>query len=123
MTYSYYGSAQGSWRERLPISKETWRSCWGEKTGDLFLNDQVFLKHVPERVWRYELGGYPVIKKWLGGRDAGRRAGRPLSVGEVEQLQGMVRRLAAILTLHEDLDQLYERAAAGAFSIDELGIR
>ena len=123
VTYSYYGSAQGSWRERMPTAKEVWRTCWGEKTGDLYLNDQVFLRHVPERVWRYELGGYPVLKKWLGYRDSGRRAARSLSLTEVEQLQAMVQRIAALLTLHEKLDQLYEKAAAGAFLIDQLGIR
>ena len=123
VTYSYYGSGQGSWRERVPTAKEVWRTCWGENTGDLHLNDQVFLKHVPERVWHYELGGYPVLKKWLGYRDSGRRAARPLSVTEVGQLQAMVQRVAALLGLHEKLDQLYERAAADAFLADQLGVR
>jgi Type ISP C-terminal specificity domain len=123
VSYSYYGSAQGAWRERPPTSKEPWRDCWGEQTGDLYLNDQVFLKNVPNRVWHYELGGYPVMKKWLGYRDAGRRTGRPLSLGEIEQLQGMVRRLAVVLILHEELDQVYERAAVDAFLGDQLRVR
>lgn len=43
-----------------------WAGAWGERTGDLFLNDEVHFAHVPEDVWLYQLGGYPVLKKWLG---------------------------------------------------------
>jgi hypothetical protein len=50
----------------------------GDTTGDLYINDAVLFRHVPDRVWHYELGGYPVIKKWLGYRDRGRRPGIPL---------------------------------------------
>jgi len=77
---------------------------------------------VPEHVWRYELGGYPVIKKWLGYRDRGRRPGIPLSVQESAHLRGMVQRIAALLLLHPTLDGLYERACQDCFSAEELGI-
>lgn len=79
VTISYFGAAKGGWEEREPDEGEATDPSWGETTGDLYLNDSVFLRHVPERVWHYQLGGYPVIKKWLGYRDAKRRPGRPLT--------------------------------------------
>jgi hypothetical protein len=73
-------------------------------------------------VWRYELGGYPVIKKWLGYRDRGRRPGQPLSVQEVAHLRGMAQRLAAVLRLHATRDSLYERVCQDCFLAEGLGI-
>src|SRR3989442_2161279 len=45
----------------------------------------------------FKLGGYPVLKKWLGYRDVRRRGG-PLTLQEAEYFRQMVRRLTAILT-------------------------
>jgi len=87
VTISYYGAAQGGWRARAPRESESFEPTWGVSTGDLWLNDSVFLANVPERVWRYELGGYPVIKKWLGYRDDRRRPGRGLSLAELDHLR------------------------------------
>ena len=75
--YSFFGGAQGGWRQRTVDANEPMHDQWGETTGDLFINDAVFFRHIPERIWRYELGGYPVVKKWLGYRDRGRRPGVP----------------------------------------------
>jgi hypothetical protein len=82
----------------------------------------MFFRHVPERVWRYELGGYPVIKKWLGYRDRGRRPGVTLSIQEAGHLRSMVHRLAAVLRLQTSLNGLYERACLECFSAEELGL-
>ncbi len=123
VTFSYYGAAQGSWRPREVSGREAWRPRWGATTGDLYLNDTVFLQHVPERVWRYELGGYPVVKKWLGYRNADRRDKKPLTLVEVEHLGEMVQRLAAMLVLHEQLDLAYEGASADALSRDDLNLQ
>jgi hypothetical protein len=86
------------------------------------LNDRVFLRHVPARVWDFELGGYQVVKKWLGYREARRREGRPLSLGEKDDLRSIVQRVAALLTLEEELNAAYQRAAADAFTTEELGL-
>ena len=82
----------------------------------------MFFRHVPELVWKYELGGYPVIKKWLGYRDHGRRPGVILSIQEVSHLRGMVQRLAAVLRLQPALDSLYERVCQDCYSAEELGV-
>jgi Type ISP C-terminal specificity domain/N-6 DNA Methylase len=123
VTISHFGAAPGGWRERSLRPGESLTMSWGTGTGDLHLNSAVYLAHVPAAVWRYELGGYPVVKKWLGYRDAGRRPGRPLTAGELDQLRNIVHRLAALLTLGQDLDQAYERALASPFTAEELGLR
>jgi hypothetical protein len=43
------------------LSDEEPLPAWGEQTEELYIGDEVFLANVPEAVWRYELGGYPVL--------------------------------------------------------------
>jgi hypothetical protein len=123
VTYSFFGAAQGAWKERRPQRDEAFESPWGEVTGDLYLNSDVYLRNVPERIWRYELGGYPVIKKWLGYRDTGRRHGQPLTLAELKHLRDMVQRIAALLVLQGELDVAYEKALKDPFTAEELGLR
>jgi hypothetical protein len=78
-------------------------------------------QNVPERVWKYELGGYPVLKKWLGYRDVKRRD-RGLTIGEADFFRSMVQRIAALLILHNRLDSLYNQAIESSFTAGELGI-
>src|SRR5262249_4934705 len=52
--YSYYGAATGRWDQRSIKEAEAQRSEWGDVTGDLYLNESVFLSHVPPEIWRYE---------------------------------------------------------------------
>jgi hypothetical protein len=74
LTVTYWGGGKGKWIPRAFLEEElpaaTWSTAWGERTGDLYLNPEVHLKHVPDAVWTYQLGGYPVLKKWLGYRQA-----------------------------------------------------
>ncbi|MFN8588672.1 MAG: type ISP restriction/modification enzyme [Candidatus Eisenbacteria bacterium] len=120
---SYYGAARGDWRERPPGEGETSRDVWGATTGDLFLNDEACFRNVPANVWSHELGGYPVLKKWLGYRHADRRGGRPLTLAEAEHFRSMVQRLAALLVLAPTLDAAYEAASAECFTAEDLGLR
>ena len=54
----------------------------GEKTVDVYLNDRVCWRNIPEKVWDYTISGYPVIKKWLSYREK-ELLGRSLTVDEV----------------------------------------
>jgi hypothetical protein len=118
--YSYYGAATGKWDERSPKETETLHPAWGDVTGNLYLNDAIFLSHVPKEVWQYELGGYPVLKKWLGYRQADRRGGAPLLLKELDDFRGIVLRIAAMLMLRPMLDRTYEDVSAASWLIDEL---
>jgi hypothetical protein len=118
--YSYYGSAAGRWEHRGYLSEENAHLSWGESTGDLYMSSDICFRNIPERVWKYELGGYPVLKKWLGYRDRQRRPGHSLTLAEVEHFRSMARRIAALLVFHSTLDRLYEQCLADFFPIDEL---
>lgn len=75
-----------------------------------------------EAVWTYQLGGYPVVKKWLGYRQANRRAGQPLTLDESKSLRQIIQRIAALLALGPHLDALYQDTAADAITAKELAI-
>ena len=94
----------------------------GERTGDLYINDEAFFANVPEAVWTYQLGGYPILKKWLGYRQADRRDERPLTDDERRWFRQVIQRIAALLALGPDLDTLYQEAVAAAFTASELDI-
>lgn len=55
-------------------------------------------RNVPAAVWRYKLGGYQVLKKWLSYREQ-TILGRPLHPEEVQHFTDTARRIAAILLL------------------------
>ena len=67
----------------------------GETTFDVYLNDRAFWRNVPAAIWRYKLGGYQVLKKWLSYRE---RAvlGRNLTPEEVQHFTDTARRIAAV---------------------------
>ena len=69
----------------------------GETTFDVYLNARAYWRNVPAAVWRYKLGGYQVLKKWLSYRE---RAilGCPLHPEEVQHFTDTARRVGVILS-------------------------
>ena len=72
-------------------------SALGRTTFDVYLNARAFWRNVPAAVWRYKLGGYQVLKKWLSYRERD-VLGRPLSPQEVQHFTDTARRIEAILS-------------------------
>jgi hypothetical protein len=126
ITATYWGGGKGRWKPRPFMAEELpameYADAWGERTGDLFLNDDAYFANVPELIWNYQLGGYPVLKKWLGYRQADRRDGKPLTDDERRWFREIIQRIAALLALGPSLDALYQDAAANAFTAEELRI-
>jgi Type ISP C-terminal specificity domain len=126
ITVTYWGGGKGRWKPRpfttdeLPAAE--YGEAWGERMDDLFLNDDAYFANVPELVWTYQLGGYPVLKKWLGYRQADRRDGKPLTDDERRWFRQIIQRIAALLALGPSLESLYQEAAANAFRVEELQI-
>lgn len=120
VSYSYYGAAKGRWERRAYTVQETAHEEWGEYTGDLFLNERIWVRNVPEKIWKYEIGGYPVLKKWLGYRDEKRRPNTTLNLSEINHFRSMVKRIASLLILHNRLDRLYETCLGDCMGREEL---
>lgn len=119
---NYWGGSKGKWKSRPFLGDEQGLPAWGERTGDLYISETVFFANVPEAVWRFELGGYPVLKKWLGYRQANRRHNTPISADERRWFRSMVQRIAALGALYPVLDELYSEASEDAFTGADLSI-
>ena len=92
---------QGRANERAYTREE--RSAFGTAlqalrgtTFDICLNGNAYWRNVPASVWRYKLGGYQVLKKWLSYRERD-ILGRVLRPEEVQHFADTVRRMAAIV--------------------------
>jgi hypothetical protein len=78
----------------------------GTETVDVWLNERVCWRGVPEAVWDYKIGGFQVLRKWLSYRDR-RILGRDLTVAETRQFTSICRRISEIVLLSPRLDASY----------------
>jgi hypothetical protein len=92
----------------LGMSAEEARGLLGDTALDVYLNDVAHWRGVPASVWRYTIGGYQVIKKWLSYRERP-LLGRDLKPDEARYVSEMVRRIAALVLLQPRLDENYQR--------------
>ena len=70
----------------------------GQTTFDIYLNGNAYWRNVPAAVWRYKLGGYQVLKKWLSYRERP-ILGRALLSEEVLYFAEVARRIGAIVAI------------------------
>lgn len=63
---------------------------------EVCLNDRAFWRTMPLPIWRYKLGHYQMLRKWLSCRDCG-LPGRVQRVEEVACLAEMGRRIEGLL--------------------------
>ena len=68
----------------------------GETTFDVYLNARTFWRNVPASVWRYKLGGYQVLKKWLSYRERS-ILNRPLKPEEIQHFADTSRRISTMV--------------------------
>jgi len=97
--------------ESLGMSADQAITLLGETCFDVYLNDVAYWRCVPANVWRYTIGGYQVIKKWLSYRERA-LLGRDLKPEEARYVTEMVRRIAALVLMQPELDANYERVKA-----------
>lgn len=96
----------------LPL--ESVLSLIGEETYDVYLNESVFWKNVPAKVWDYTIGGYQVLKKWLSYRER-KILGRALRLDEAHYFRDTARRITAICLLQPSLDANYAAIKANTY--------
>jgi predicted helicase len=90
--------------QSLPL--EDALDVFGETCVEVHLNGESFWSAVPINVWKYMLGGYQVLKKWLSYRELP-LLGRPLHSEEAAYFAQVVRRIAAIILFGSALDTNY----------------
>jgi len=96
------------------LSARALRRLLGERSVDVYLNGAAYWCNIPENVWKFYIGGYQVIKKWLSYREY-EILGRPLRPEEAREVMNMARRIAAIILLQPRLDENYRKVKAAAF--------
>jgi hypothetical protein len=101
--------------ESLGMSAEQAIALLGETCFDVYLNDVAYWRCVPASVWRYTIGGYQVIKKWLSYRERA-LLGRDLKPEEARYVTEMVRRIVALVLMQPELDANYERVKADVWA-------
>jgi len=66
------GPRRSAFREGLSglgLTYNQLTACLGGACYDVYLNDRAYWRCVPARVWKYTIGGYQVMKKWLSYRE------------------------------------------------------
>lgn len=96
MTVRYGG--KGRYELRLDSGDQTMGRLWWNKVA--------YWDNVPQEIWNFTIGGYPVIKKWLDYRHVD-KLGRSLVPDEVRYVTEVVQRIATLLALKAPLDANY----------------
>lgn len=86
----------------------------GCSTRDVYLNDVVYWRNIPDEVWDFTVGGFQILKKWLSYRVQS-VVGRPLTLAEVNYFRDTARRLAALRLLGDELDANYRACSEGSY--------
>jgi Type ISP C-terminal specificity domain len=118
------GPGKGRIEKRQYTAAEKEAICNGAKSGeiaearafellgppvDVYLKQNTCWRCVPTNVWEYFIGGYQVIKKWLSYREES-ILGRSLTKDEAREVTGIIRRLAAIVLITDELNANYQVA-------------
>jgi len=107
---------KGLYVERLELAlfaaagpgSEELQAVLGKTTYDVYLNEQMYWKNIPARIWTYHIGGYQVIKKWLSYRERS-LLGRSLTPDEAREVTSTARRIAGIVVLEPALNANYAK--------------
>ena len=84
-------------------SVEAARYCTQEQA--VWINKSQFFKPVPQAVWDFHIGGYPVLDKYLKSRK-----GRKLSLDEISHVAAVADSLAFTIDQMADIDEAYRAA-------------
>ncbi len=113
------GQGRGVTRDYTPEETDAAESAalLGAQTHDIFLNADSFWRNIPDAVWRFTIGGYQVLKKFLSYRERP-LLGRAMTASEVRYVRDVARRLAALRLMGPELDANYRACAAAHRPLD-----
>jgi len=75
--------------------------CVNWDSGRLFINKEQFFEGVPEKAWKFHIGGYQVLDKWLKSRKR-----KEMTSGEIEEFIQIVEVVNQTLELMERIDEI-----------------
>lgn len=96
----------------LGLSEAAALALLGRTCVDVHLNPTTCWTAVPAAVWRFTIGGYQVVKKWLSYREH-TLLGRPLTEDEARHVRTTIRRLTALVLMGPELDGSYRETVGG----------
>lgn len=96
----------------LGLSEAAALALLGRTCVDVHLNPTTCWTAVPAAVWRFTIGGYQVVKKWLSYREH-TLLGRPLTEDEAKHVRTTIRRLTALVLMGPELDGNYRETVGG----------
>jgi len=67
--FSWATTVRGHAEQSADGAYDQLTACLGGASYDVYLNDVADWRCVPARVWKYTIGGYQVMKKWLSYRE------------------------------------------------------
>jgi predicted helicase len=86
---------------RFDIQGSNIVECVHWDNGRLFINKEQFFDRVPEKAWRFYIGGYQVLDKWLKSRKK-----KEMTGGEIEEFIQIVEVVNQTLELMERIDEI-----------------
>ena len=67
-------------------------SLLGDRTTDIHVNGTTYWRNIPSNVWRFTVGGYQIIKKWLSYRESALLA-RDMTFRDIASMHGSYRKV------------------------------
>ena len=114
------GQGRAIERPRTPAERAA-APTLGATTFDVYINARAMWRNVPAAVWRYRLGGYQVLKKWLSYR-ADIVLRRPLNFRELGYFSELARRVTAVLMLETDTCVVIENTGKHMLDVRARGL-
>ena len=80
-------------------------------------NGSASVSGLPASLWDFEVSGYPVLQRWLEGRE-----GQTLGLALFDEFRDLCGRLAELVHLYDQADTLLQNALAAPLTRDVLGL-
>jgi len=79
---------------------------YDKKEQRVYINNSQYFEGVPEEVWKYQIGGYQVCRKWLRDRKS---ADRTLSLDDIKHYCKIITALQKTIQIQKQIDKIYPK--------------
>ena len=100
-----------------PVDAPLAAGGWDAGALSLCANGTGRVTGIPAHVWTFEVSGYPVLQRWLQGRE-----GLPVDLALFEAFRDICGRIAALVDLFTQADQVLEDTLSATLTRDALGL-